>query len=150
MISNQSTHPAFSHLDGVAGGMSDLLLLVGRVLVASVFVLTATTFSPNAAYLTGLHYPAPEFWSVIAIVVEWVIGATLVFGLATRYGAALALAYVVVAVATAHRYWEFPQAQQGVQYIFFTKDLSILGGLVVLFVTGGGRYSIDTMLAGKR
>jgi putative oxidoreductase len=147
---NQSTHPAFSHLDGIAGATSDLLLLIGRVLIASVFVLTATTSSPNAAYLTALHYPAPEFWSVVAIVVEWVIGVTLVFGLATRYGTALALAYVIVAVATAHRYWEFPQAQQGVQYIFFTKDLSILGGLVVLFVTGGGRYSIDTMLAGKR
>lgn len=150
MHSNQTTHPSLSYLDGVAGGMNDLLLLIGRVLVASVFILTATTMSPNAAYLTSLHYPAPDFWSVVAIVVEWLIGATLVFGLATRYGTALALAYVIIAVATAHRYWEFPQAQQGVQYIFFTKDLSILGGLVVLFVTGGGRYSIDAMLAGKR
>ena len=57
--------------------------------------------------------------------------------------------YTIIAVATAHRYWEYAQAQQGVQYIFFTKDLSILGGLLVLFVTGAGRYSVDAKLAGK-
>ena len=93
-----------------------------------------------------LHYPAPDFWSVAAIAVEWVISVSLVLGIATRYGAALALVYVIIAVATAHRYWEFPQAQQGVQYIFFNKDLSILGGLLVLFVTGAGAFSLDARL----
>ena len=146
-----SAGSAFSYLDGVATKSTDLLMLIGRVLVASVFAFTAITSSPNAGYLTALHYPAsPEFWSVLAIAVEWVISATLILGIATRYGAVLALLYVIIAVSTAHRYWEYPQAQQTVQYIFATKDLSILGGLLVLFVTGAGRYSIDAMLSGKR
>jgi len=150
MQSDGSANRALRYFDGVATKMSDFIMLIGRVLIASVFVLTAVTSSPNAGYLTSLHYPAPEFWSAVAIAVEWVIGATLILGIATRYGAVLALLYAIIAVATAHRYWEYPQAQQTVQYILATKDLSILGGLLVLFVTGAGRYSIDALLSGKR
>ena len=38
---------------------------------------------------------------------------------------------MIVATATAHRYWQYPAAQQGVQYIFFTKNLAIFGGLLL-------------------
>ncbi|HEX4042680.1 MAG TPA: hypothetical protein VHY10_13340 [Xanthobacteraceae bacterium] len=48
--------------------------------------------------------------SPLAHVVEWIIVITLVLGLATAYGALLALAFVVIAFVTAHLYWEFPQA----------------------------------------
>jgi putative oxidoreductase len=150
MQAGRSANRALCYFDGAATKMSDVLMLIGRVLIASVFVFTAVTSSPTAGYLTSLHYPAPAFLSVVAIAVEWVIGATLILGVATRYGAVLALLYVVIAAATAHRYWEFPQAQQTVQYIFATKDLSILGGLLVLFVTGAGRFSIDALLSGRR
>jgi uncharacterized membrane protein YphA (DoxX/SURF4 family) len=37
-----------------------------------------------------------------------------------------------------------------VQYTFLTKNVAVTGGLLVLFVTGGGRFSVDAMLAGKR
>ncbi len=150
MQSDESAKRALYYFDGIATKMSDSLMLIGRVLVASVFVLTAVKSSPTAGYLTSLHYPAPEFWSAVAIAAEWVVGATLILGIATRYGAVLALVFVIIAMATAHRYWEYPQAQQTVQYIFATKDLSILGGLLVLFVAGAGRYSIDALLSGKR
>jgi uncharacterized membrane protein YphA (DoxX/SURF4 family) len=54
----------------------------------------------------------------------------------------------VIALVTAHRYWEFPEAAQNVQYVFLTKDIAIAGGLLVLFATGGGRFSVDEMLRG--
>ena len=57
---------------------------------------------------------------------------------------------MIVATVLAHRYWEYPQAQQLVQYIFFTKNLAILGGLLYVFVNGAGRFSIDRYLSGKR
>jgi uncharacterized membrane protein YphA (DoxX/SURF4 family) len=62
----------------------------------------------------------------------------------------LGFAFVVIAFVTAHRYWEFPQAAQNLQYVFLSKDFAIAGGLLALFVTGGGRFSVDNMLAGKR
>ena len=142
----RSSHPLLSCTDGIAAA-SDPLLLVGRVLIAAVFVLTAGTGSPNVGYLTSLGLPMPAFWSALAIAVEWIISVSLILGLATRYGALLGLLYVIVASVIAHRYWQYPQAQQTVQYIFLTKNLAIAGGLVLMFVTGAGRLSVDRMLA---
>ena len=51
--------------------------------------------------------------------------------------------------ALAHRYWEYPAAQVGAQYNNFLKNIAIMGGTLLLFVTGPGPYSIDRMLAKK-
>jgi putative oxidoreductase len=49
----------------------------------------------------------------------------------------------------AHRYWEYPPAQMTAQKTNFVKNLAILGGALLLFVTGPGRLSIDRMLSKK-
>ena len=54
--------------------------------------------------------------------------------------------FLIVATALAHRYWEYPAAAQMAQYLNFLKNLSILGGMMLLFVTGAGRFSIDGWL----
>jgi putative oxidoreductase len=149
MSSNQSSHPIFSCTDGIAVGISDASLLVGRVLIALMFLMTAWFGGPNVGYLTSLGFPNPTFWSPFAIAVEYVVIVSLILGVATRYGALLGLLYVIVATVIAHRYWQHPQPQQLMQYTFLTKNLAVLGGLLLVFVNGAGRYSIDRMLAGK-
>ena len=52
----------------------------------------------------------------------------------------------VAATAIAHRYWEYPAAQQLGQYINFMKNIAIMGGMVLLFSTGAGRFSVDGWL----
>ena len=84
--------------------------------------------------------------SVFAHVVEWIIVVSLLLGFGTRYGALLAIVFVVIAFATAHRYWEFPQAAQSLQFTLLSKDLAITGGLLLLFVTGPGQLSVDEKL----
>ena len=148
-MSNGSSHPLLSCTDGIATSMSDAILLIGRILLALVFLMTVSTGGPPAAYLQSLHYPAPEAMSTLAHIVEWIVVVTLILGVGTRYGALLGLLFVVIAFVTAHRYWEFPAAAQNVQYACLTKDLAIAGGLRALFVTGGGRFSVDNALAKK-
>jgi len=143
----RSSHPLLSYTDGAATGMVDVWLLIGRVLIALVFLMTVWTGGPAAAYLKSLSYPAPDFMSTLAHVVEWIVVLSLVLGIGTRYGALLGLAFVVIAFATAHRYWEFPEAAQTLQYTFLAKDVAIAGGLLLLFVTGAGRLSIDNALS---
>src|SRR5215471_13388327 len=137
-----SSHSLLSHADGIAAGMTDTLLLIGRVLLAAVFLLTVWGGSPNVGYLTSINFVNPSIMSPLAVAVEWIIVILLVLGLGTRYGALLGLAFVIVATIAAHRWWGYPQAAQQVQYIFLTKNLAIAGGLIVLFVTGGGRFSV--------
>lgn len=149
-MANRSSHPLLSHADGIATGMSDVLLLVGRVLLGVLFLMTVWTGGPAAAYLKSLNYPSPDIMSQLAHVVEWIVVISLILGVATRYGAALGAVFVVIALLTAHLYWQFPEAAQGLQYVFLSKDLAITGGLLLLFVTGAGSISVDNMLASKR
>jgi putative oxidoreductase len=146
----RSSHPLLSCTDGVAAGMTDTLLLIGRILIAAMFLMTVWFGSPNVGYLTSINIISPDVMSPLARVVEWVIVISLVLGLGTRYGALLALLFVVIATVAAHRYWGYPQAAQLVQYTFLTKNIAVAGGLLVLFVTSGGRISVDQILASRR
>jgi putative oxidoreductase len=127
--------------------MTDTLLLIGRVLIAAMFLLTVWFGSPNVGYLTSINFISPDIMSPLARIVEWIIVVSLVLGVGTRYGALLGLAFVVIATVVAHRWWGYPQAAQLVQYTFLTKNLAAAGGLIVLFVTGGGAISVDRFLA---
>jgi putative oxidoreductase len=140
-----------SHADSAAGTTGDALLLIGRILLGWLFLTTAWGklfggIDGFAGYLRALKVPAPEFWAWIGAVVEFVVGVTLILGLATRYAALLCVLFLIVATALAHRYWEYPPAQMGAQKTNFLKNLAILGGALFLFVSGGGRFSIDRML----
>ena len=113
----KSSHPLLSCTDGIAAGMSDILLLIARLLVAAVFLMTVWTGGPAATYLKSINFIAPDIMSTLAHIVEWIIVVTLVLGVATRYGALLAFAFVVIALVTAHLYWQFPAAAQTLQYV---------------------------------
>ncbi|MGC1776492.1 MAG: DoxX family protein [Xanthobacteraceae bacterium] len=102
-----------------------ILLLLGRWLIAAIFLMTVWTGGPSVAYLTSINFVAAALMSPFAYVAEWIVVVTLVFGLATRYGALLAFAFVVIAFLTAHLYWQFPQAAQGLQFVFLSKDIAI-------------------------
>ena len=145
----QSSHPLLSYTDGIAAALSDILLLVGRWLIAALFLMTVWTGGPSVAYLTSINFVEPGVMSPLAHVIEWIVIVTLVLGLATRYGALLGFVFVVIAFLTAHLYWQFPEAAQTLQYAFLSKDLAIAGGLLVLFVAGAGGYSVDRKLSGK-
>src|SRR5204862_4834222 len=100
------------------------------------------------AYFTSLKVFAPALFTWLALLVELLISVSLILGIGTRYGAILAFVFVAAATALAHRYWEYPAgAQQIVQYNNFLKNIAIMGGAVAIFVTGGGRFSLDHRLA---
>jgi putative oxidoreductase len=143
-MASRSSHPIFSHTDGIA----DALLLIARLLIAALFLMTVWGGGPSADYLKSINFIAPQFMSPLAHVVEWLVVVSLILGLATRYGALLGFIFVVIAFVTAHLYWEYPQAAQNLQFAFLSKDIAIAGGLLVLFVTGGGRFSVDERLKG--
>ena len=145
------SHPLLSAADGFATNSADILILFGRILLAWVFVGVAygamTNLAGSLGYFTSLKLPAPALFAWLALVLELVISAALILGIGTRYAAILIFAFVVVATAIAHRYWEYPAGPQQIgQYNNFLKNISILGGAVAIFVTGAGRFSLDRKL----
>src|SRR5215470_18345708 len=144
---SESSLPVLSHADGIAASATDVLLLVGRVLLGWLFLASAWGKFMNmggyVGYLTSLKVPNAEFWSWIGAPVEFLIGLTLILGFATRYAALLCLLFLVVATALAHRYWEYPAAQVVAQYNNLLKNLAIFGGALLIFAAGRGRFSVD-------
>jgi len=65
------------------------------------------------------------------------------FGFMTR-SAALALAvFTLLASLIFHNFWAVPEAQKMVQNLMFMKNLSVIGGLLVLAAIGPGNWSLD-------
>src|SRR5262245_39384913 len=83
----ESSHPMLSHADSIAASTADVFLLVGRVLLGWLFLVSSVgsggkLWNPGgfAGYLKVLGVPAPDFWSWIGALVEFVVGAALVLG----------------------------------------------------------------------
>ena len=147
-----SSHSLLARVDGFATKNADFLILVGRILLAWLFVGTAfatiTNFAGSLSYFTSLKLPGPALFTWLALVLELLMCAGLILGVATRWAAILVFAFVVVATAIAHRYWEYPAGPQQIgQYNNFLKNISIMGGALTIFVTGAGRFSVDRVLA---
>jgi putative oxidoreductase len=154
MPSSGSSHPTLSYTDRVAANWTDFLLLAGRVLIGWLFLKGGWDkmfIMPGfTTYLTNLGVPNAGFWAWPAMLSELLIGITLILGLATRYAALYSVIYLIITIVLAHRYWTYPAAQQANQFNHFLKNLAMIGGSLFLFVTGGGRYSVDAWLAKRR
>ena len=128
---------------------SDAALLMGRVLMAAIFLDSGfhklTGPDAFAAYLAG-HGLAVGAYPValLAAGVEFLGSLCVLLGLGTRYAAVLLAAFTAVAALIAHRFWEISDAAQYVnQMNHFMKNVTIIGGLLVLYGAGPGRLSID-------
>ncbi len=145
------TQPLLVAADKFAAASADVLIPIARILLAWVFLAVAygaiTNFAGSLGYFTSLKVSSPQLFTWLALLIELLISASLILGIATRYGAILAIVFVVVATALAHRYWEYPAGPQQIgQYNNFLKNISIMGGALAIFITGGGRFSIDRVL----
>jgi putative oxidoreductase len=146
------SHSLISRLDEFATNSANVLILIGRILLAWVFVGSAygaiANFGGSVGYFRSLNVPAPELFTTTAVALEVLMSAGLILGIGTRYCAILVLLFVLIATAIAHRYWEYPAGPQQIgQYNNFLKNISIMGGALLIFVTGGGRFSVDRKLA---
>ena len=89
-------------------------------------------------------------WAVIGATVEFVGGILIVAGFQTRFASLLMILFVIVATGISHRYWELSDAARRAQESQFFKNLSILGGFMLLHVIGGGQFSLDALLRRRK
>jgi putative oxidoreductase len=78
--------------------------------------------------------------------VEFTGGVLVLIGLATRYASLMLLLFIIIAAFSSHRYWAAAPAQVANQSAHFWKAVTMMGGAVLLFITGAGRYALDAML----
>jgi putative oxidoreductase len=148
----RSSHPALSRADGFAAAWQDFLLLAARVLMGWIFVQSGwRKLMDMQGFVASMpRRDLPGFMAYIAAPVEFLGGLALVLGFATRYTAVIMFLFVLIAAVSSHRWWNYPAAQQGIQQSHFMKNVTIMGGMVLLFITGAGRFSLDAVLSRRR
>lgn len=125
----------------------DVAALVGRVALALIFVISGftkiTTLAATSGYIASKGLPMPNVLAVLAIVIELGAGLLLVIGWKTRWAALLIAFFLLVITPIFHGFWAVPADQMMMQQQQFMKNLGILGGMLVLYVAGAGRFSVD-------
>jgi putative oxidoreductase len=126
---------------------SDALALVGRILLGSIFVLSGfqklTGFSAVAAGIAGKGLPMPEVLAVLTVIIELGAGLLLVVGWKARWAAFLLFLFIIPVSLVYHNFWTMEGAQAAMNKIQFLKNVSIMGGMLVVTAFGPGRYSVD-------
>lgn len=124
-----------------------LFSLVGRLLFALMFVPAGISklmgFQGTVQYIASVGLPLASLGAVIAIVVEVGCGLAVAFGFKTKISALVLAVFTLVATMVFHAFWSVPADAQFVQQLMFFKNLSIVGGLLVLAASGPGAWSLD-------
>lgn len=125
----------------------DELILLGRVLMMLLFLISGwgklTGFSTTVGYMGTVGAPMPMLAAIIAVIMEFGVGIALLIGFWTRPLALLMALFVLGTALIAHTYWNVEGAMQTANMVQFYKNLGIMGGLILLSVTGAGKYALQ-------
>jgi putative oxidoreductase len=129
-------------LDRKAPAYSDVALLLGRILMAILFLVASynkfKALGGTGAYFTKLGVPAGDVVAPLTATFELAVGALLIIGYQVRCVSIAMAIFVVIAALLAHMNWA-----DSSQLNHFLKNLAIAGGALALFVSGPGKYSVD-------
>ena len=123
------------------------VVVVARTLLALMFILAGfskfAALAGTAGYIASKGLPMPSVLAFATATLEVVGGLALAVGFQARW-AALALAlFTLLASVLFHNFWALPAEQVMVQQLMFMKNLSVVGGLLLVFSFGAGAPSLD-------
>ncbi|MFL9590795.1 DoxX family protein [Aeromonas schubertii] len=123
--------------------MRDIALLVGRVLLALMFVSAGWSkiggYAGTQGYMEAMGVPGMLL--PLVILLELGGGLAILAGMLTRSVSLLLAGFCVLAALLFH----YQPADQ-MQMIMFMKNISIAGGFLVLAAAGPGAFSVDGKL----
>jgi uncharacterized membrane protein YphA (DoxX/SURF4 family) len=138
-----------------------IIFHIGRILFVAIFVWsgfgklmdiagTAQTIAakiPIPAVLAGLTaqlestlgMPTPQLLAIVAGVVELVSALLIVFNFGTRWAALVLLLFTAATTVFFHDFWNMTGADRSGNMVQAFKNVSMIGGLLMLFVLGAWR-----------
>jgi len=124
----------------------DGLILLARLALMLLFVLSGWAklhdFQGTVGYMASLQAPLPQVAAATAVAMEFVVAIALMLGIAVRPLALLFVAFVLGTALLGLAFWGMQGAERAANLTQFLKNVSIAGGLLLLVVTGAGRYAV--------
>lgn len=122
--------------------MDKALNLAARLLMAQIFIISGfgkiTGYAGTLGYFGKMGLPMPGIVLPLVILIELGGGLALLFGIQTRWAAAILALFTIGSALIAHS--DFSQQMQQIQ---FMKNLAIAGGLLLFVRHGAGLPSVD-------
>src|ERR1041384_5519529 len=126
-----------------------VIWLIGRVVLGGLFMMSGiqklSGIDQFAASLAknGIPVDIAPMLAWLGAAVETIGGLCIVLGLATSWASLVLIAFTIVAAFIAHRFWQAPPEMRMMQTAHFEKNMMIAAAFCLLYVAGGGPYSID-------
>jgi len=130
--------------------MNDPVILAARIFLAALFLIfgwrKVQDYPGTVSQMVRDDLPMPVLATAIAIVMELGVSSAIALGLFARVAAVLMASYTLGTSLVEHRYWQTHNAERVEKMEAFYKNLAIIGGFLLLAVTGPGRFSLDAVL----
>jgi len=130
-------------------GLNDEVILAARLLLTLLFLIFGwrklTDYSGTVAQMVHEGFRIPVLPTLVSIFMELPVAFAIAIGAFTRPLAALMALYTLGTALIGHHYWTVKGADRVASMEGFYKDLSIMGGFLLLNITGPGKYSIDAL-----
>lgn len=128
-------------------GYMPMLTLLGRLLMASIFIISGVGKVANPevtlGYIASAGLPVPQAALLIAILIEVGGGVALIVGYRTRIVASVLALFCVVTAVSFHAAFDDQN-----QFIHFLKNLTMAGGFLQIVAFGPGSLSVDARRQG--
>jgi putative oxidoreductase len=122
------------------------IVLLGRVLFAAIFVMASFGHfkSGTVGYAASQGVPMASVLVPVSGVIALAGGLSILLGFKARLGAWLIVIFLVPVTFMMHAFWAVtdPMAAQ-MQQIMFLKNVSMLGGALLVSQLGAGPWSLD-------
>lgn len=120
--------------------------LVGRILLALIFIMSGfgkiTGYDGTAQYM-ATKLPMVALLLPLTIATELGGGILLIVGFKARWVGLLLAGFTLLAAIVFHDYWNADAAHRMGQYLNFWKNVTITGGMLMVFAFGPGAWSLD-------
>ena len=135
--------------------MKDVADLIARILIACIFLFEAYDstkfFKSTKEIMTAYGITWQQDILLSGAIFLLILGGTLVLiGYRSGFGAILLLLYWIPVTFIAHSWWNDPIELQREESYAFMKNIAIIGGLMMIFVNGSGKYSVRRLFATTR
>jgi putative oxidoreductase len=130
----------------------NILPLIGRILFALIFIMSGLSHlaGQGADMAAAAGVPAAGFMVPFAGLIALLGGLSVLSGYKAKIGAWLIVIFLVPVNFAMHKFWGVTDAmQQQIHMAMFMKNISILGGALLIAYFGAGPLSLDARKATK-
>lgn len=122
--------------------MNTYIPLIARILLSAIFFMSGfnkiTNFAGTQQYMAAFGMPLTTLFLIGAIVLEIVGGLSVILGYKAKWGAWLLVIFMIPTTLIFHTNFS-----DQMQLIMFMKNLSMIGGLLMVAHFGAGAVSLD-------